>query len=87
MAAYLFLGMLWTADSLTSSFSPPICYFFRYTQVYPPVDRDLLLSWAGSHWKKGDPSSSLPKPSMDHILLSNASASEGETVDAVHRRD
>jgi hypothetical protein len=41
----------------------------EYTQAYPPDDRDLLLSWAGRHWKKTDPSSQLPRPSDDHILM------------------
>jgi hypothetical protein len=45
----------------------------EYTQVYPPKDRDLLLSWAGRHWRKDDPSYSLPKPSSDHILLAGKS--------------
>jgi hypothetical protein len=71
MAAYLIYGVLWI-DRFTYV-SPLFLLLSRYTQVYPPADRDLLLSWAGSHWKKGDPSASLPKPSMDHILLSSAS--------------
>lgn len=40
-----------------------------YTQRYPPADRDLLLEWAGKHWKKDDSSASLPRPRSDHILL------------------
>jgi hypothetical protein len=69
MAAYLIYSVLWI-DRFADV--PPLLLLFRYTQVYPPADRDLLLSWAGSHWKQGDPSASLPKPSMDHILLSSA---------------
>jgi hypothetical protein len=45
-----------------------------YTQAYPPQNRDLLLSWAGMHWKKDDPSVSLPKPSSDFILKRNMEA-------------
>jgi hypothetical protein len=41
----------------------------EYTQAYPPDDRELLLSWAGRHWKKSDPSAQLPRPSDDHILM------------------
>jgi hypothetical protein len=41
-----------------------------YTQPYPPKDRDRLLGLAGTHWKKDDPTVSLPRPSSDHILLS-----------------
>jgi hypothetical protein len=73
MAESLVNGMLWTYELTDVLFLLPICFWFRYTQVYPPVDRELLLSWAGSHWKKGDPSASLPKPSTDHILLFSAS--------------
>jgi hypothetical protein len=40
-----------------------------YTQAYPPRDPDLLLSWAGRHWKRDDPSRMLPKPTGDHVLL------------------
>ena len=40
----------------------------QYTQAYPPNDRDLLLSWAGTHWKKDDPSVKLPKPRQGHVL-------------------
>jgi hypothetical protein len=49
----------------------------EYTQAYPPSDdRDLLLGWAGRHWKKGDPSVTLPKPSKGHILADSATAAE-----------
>ncbi|GKY95843.1 hypothetical protein MPSEU_000544900 [Mayamaea pseudoterrestris] len=40
----------------------------QYTQAYPPNDRDLLLSWAGTHWKKDDPSAHLPTPRKGHVL-------------------
>ena len=40
----------------------------QYTQAYPPSDRNLLLSWAGRHWKKDDPTAKLPEPEPDHIL-------------------
>jgi SET domain len=40
----------------------------HFTQAYPPRDIDLLKSWSGLHWKKGDLSRHLPKPSPDHIL-------------------
>ena len=39
-----------------------------YTQIYPPVDRDLLLSWAGMHWQRGKTEISLPTLSSRHIL-------------------
>jgi len=42
-----------------------------YTQAYPPQDRELLMSWAGRHWKPDDPSAKLPKPPHDHILIRN----------------
>lgn len=32
------------------------------------MDHDLLLSWAGRHWKRGDKSAKLPTPAADHIL-------------------
>lgn len=38
-----------------------------YTQYFPPTDMELLLSWAGRHWKKGG-GASLPKPHPNHIL-------------------
>jgi hypothetical protein len=41
-----------------------------YTQPYPPKDRNTLLSWAGMHWKKDDPTASLPKLGSNHVLLS-----------------
>jgi hypothetical protein len=44
----------------------------HYTQPYPPKNRDTLLGWAGTHWKKDDPTgstASLPKVASDHILL------------------
>ena len=40
-----------------------------YTQKFPPDDKDLLLSWAGRHWKRDDPDAKLPSPGSDHILL------------------
>ena len=40
----------------------------HYTQVYPPKDLDLLKSWKARHWKRGDPTRMLPKPSPSHIL-------------------
>jgi hypothetical protein len=40
-----------------------------YTQAYPPRDPDLLLSWAGRHWMREDPTHKLPQPDPDHILL------------------
>lgn len=45
----------------------------QYTQVYPPKDPALLLSWAGSHWKSNDPSVQLPKPTQHHILIRDSS--------------
>jgi hypothetical protein len=39
-----------------------------YTQPYPPKNRDTLLGWAGTHWKKNDPTALLPKLGSDHIL-------------------
>ena len=41
----------------------------HYTQAYPPRELDLLKSWIARHWKRGDPSRMLPKPSLDHILI------------------
>jgi SET domain len=42
----------------------------HYTQAYPPSgDIDLLKSWKGRHWKKGDHTRKLPKPSPDHLLV------------------
>ena len=41
----------------------------HYTQAYPPRDLDLLKSWSGRHWKRNDPSRTLPKPALDHILV------------------
>jgi len=40
----------------------------HYTQAYPPKDIELLRSWKGRHWKRDDPSRSLPKPPPGHIL-------------------
>jgi hypothetical protein len=40
----------------------------HFTQAYPPRDIDLLKSWTGRHWKRGDHSRLLPEPSLDHIL-------------------
>ena len=48
----------------------------QYTQAYPPDDRDLLLSWAGRHWKADDPSVTLPKPGPNHILAASNRGSE-----------
>jgi hypothetical protein len=45
-----------------------------YTQAYPPRDRDMLLSWAGRHWKKDDPSRHLPEPIPSHVLLQQCDA-------------
>lgn len=45
----------------------------EYTQEYPPQDRELLLQWSAKHWKKDDPSVSLPEPDGNHILLRNRS--------------
>jgi hypothetical protein len=48
----------------------------HYTQAYPPGDDiDLLKSWYGRHWKRGDPSRKLPKPGPDHILMRSRFAS------------
>jgi SET domain len=42
----------------------------HYTQAYPPNnDIDLLKSWKGRHWKRGDRTRKLPKPSTEHILV------------------
>ncbi len=41
----------------------------HYTQAYPPRELDLLKSWSGRHWKRNDPSRTLPKPALDHILV------------------
>ena len=46
---------------------------YDYTQAYPPQDRNLLLRWAGRHWKRNDPMTRLPQPSADHILVAPAS--------------
>jgi len=46
----------------------------EYTQAYPPDDRDLLLSWAGRHWRADDPSVKLPKPTPGHILFEESKA-------------
>lgn len=43
-----------------------------YTQAYPPRDHDLLLSWAGRHWRRDDPNHRLPLPELDHVLLQPA---------------
>lgn len=53
-----------------------------YTQAYPPRDRDLLLSWAGRHWKRNDPSAKLPEPPSHHILslLGEPSTTRGEEL-------
>jgi hypothetical protein len=41
----------------------------HYTQAYPPGDDvELLMSWKGRHWKRGDPSRKLPKPTPEHVL-------------------
>jgi hypothetical protein len=50
-----------------------------YTQAYPPRDDiELLKSWAGLHWRKGDPSRKLPPPQRDHVLLSDRTAIRDE---------
>jgi SET domain len=41
----------------------------QYTQAFPPQERDLLLSWAGRHWKRDDPTKKLPDPAPHHILV------------------
>ena len=48
----------------------------EYTQAFPPDELDLLLSWAGRHWRKDDPTVKLPKPGKDHILLRTESVAE-----------
>ena len=45
-----------------------------YTQAFPPRDRDLLLSWAGAHWKPNDPDVHLPDPPSDHVRVAPAEA-------------
>lgn len=45
-----------------------------YTQAYPPADPEMLLGWAGRHWRKDDPSVKLPKPSAGHILAKDSAA-------------
>jgi hypothetical protein len=47
----------------------------HYTQPYPPKNRDTLLGWAGTHWKKDDPTASLPKLGSDHVLRRNSAPS------------
>ena len=43
-----------------------------YTQAYPPRDDlELLKSWAGLHWRKGDASRKLPPLQRDHVLLTS----------------
>lgn len=44
------------------------------TQLYPPRDPDLFLSWAGMHWDPNDPAKKLPPPGPDHILLRECSS-------------
>jgi hypothetical protein len=44
----------------------------HYTIPYPPKNRNTLLGWAGTHWKKDDPTASLPKLGSHHILLRNS---------------
>ena len=51
----------------------------EYTQAYPPDDRDLLLSWAGQHWNKTDPSARLPRPLDDHIIRRGKPKEESTT--------
>jgi hypothetical protein len=53
----------------------------HYTQAYPPRDVELLKSWSGRHWKKGDPTRKLPKPDPDHILVRD-SVSTGRSASA-----
>ena len=52
----------------------------QYTQVYPPKDHELLLSWAGRHWRPDDPSVKLPEPDLNHILLRQATTRSKATV-------
>lgn len=40
----------------------------HYTQAYPPRDMELLKHWKARHWKRGDPTRKLPKPTRGHIL-------------------
>ena len=54
----------------------------HYTQAYPPKDLDLLKSWMGRHWKRGDPSRSLPKPQPSHILYNYTSWSDNRVGEA-----
>jgi len=55
----------------------------HYTQAYPPKDLDLLKSWMGRHWKRGDPSRSLPKPPPGHILYNYTDNRVGEATEDV----
>lgn len=50
----------------------------HYTQAYPPPDEDLLRSWIGRHWRKGDPTRSLPKPPPGHILYNYSNLLHGK---------
>lgn len=49
----------------------------QYTQAFPPNDRELLLSWAGRHWKPNDPAAKLPQPEKGHVLLRDATVPAG----------
>ena len=52
----------------------------HYTQAYPPRDINLLQSWKARHWKRGDPSRTLPKPPPGHILYEYSKQREAEVV-------
>jgi len=49
----------------------------HYTQAYPPRDEDLLRSWMGRHWKRDDPSRSLPQPPPGHIMYDYSKLLQG----------
>jgi len=51
-----------------------------YTQAYPPRDRDLLMSWAGTHWNRNDETARLPKPGRNHILVRGGGQQEKATL-------
>lgn len=42
----------------------------HYTQIYPPEDdEELLLGWSGEHWRRDDPSKTLPQIlDSNHVL-------------------
>jgi hypothetical protein len=54
----------------------------EYTRIYPPPDRDLLLSWAGKYCKRDDPTVALPKPGPNHILLAGGESAEATAASA-----